>query len=104
MRELGIDLSRRVPRKLVQEDAEWAHVVVTMGCAHLPESPVKACRPACRAGASTRTARRVGRKGWSSAAAVVGVARATSARVRATDFVIAPLSFCGRVRAVVLIL
>jgi arsenate reductase len=32
MRELGIDLSQRVPRKLAQEDAEWAEVVVTMGC------------------------------------------------------------------------
>jgi arsenate reductase (thioredoxin) len=32
MRELGIDLSRRVPRKLSQDDAEWADVVVTMGC------------------------------------------------------------------------
>jgi arsenate reductase (thioredoxin) len=30
--ELGIDLSRRVPRKLTAEDAEWADVVVTMGC------------------------------------------------------------------------
>jgi len=32
MRELGIDLSRRVPRKLSNSDAEWANVVVTMGC------------------------------------------------------------------------
>jgi arsenate reductase len=32
MRELGIDLSSRVPRKLTQADAEWADVVVTMGC------------------------------------------------------------------------
>jgi len=32
MRELGIDLSRRVPRKLTTEDAEWADLVVTMGC------------------------------------------------------------------------
>lgn len=32
MHELGIDLSRRVPRKLGQADAEWADVVVTMGC------------------------------------------------------------------------
>jgi arsenate reductase len=32
MRELGIDLSDRVPRALTQEDAEWADVVVTMGC------------------------------------------------------------------------
>jgi len=32
MRELGIDLSRRVPRKLSTADAEWADVVVTMGC------------------------------------------------------------------------
>jgi arsenate reductase (thioredoxin) len=32
MAELGVDLSRRVPRKLTAEDAEWADVVVTMGC------------------------------------------------------------------------
>ncbi|MFN2469976.1 MAG: low molecular weight phosphatase family protein [Gaiellaceae bacterium] len=32
MRELGVDLSGRVPRKLEREDAEWADVVVTMGC------------------------------------------------------------------------
>jgi arsenate reductase (thioredoxin) len=32
MAELGIDLGRRVPRGLTQADAEWADVVVTMGC------------------------------------------------------------------------
>jgi arsenate reductase (thioredoxin) len=32
MRELGIDLSDRIPRKLDREQAEWADVVVTMGC------------------------------------------------------------------------
>jgi arsenate reductase (thioredoxin) len=32
MAELGIDLSARRPRKLTREDAEWADVVVTMGC------------------------------------------------------------------------
>jgi arsenate reductase len=32
MAELGIDLSRNVPRRLEREDAEWADVVVTMGC------------------------------------------------------------------------
>jgi len=32
MDELGIDLSQRQPRKLSREDAEWADVVVTMGC------------------------------------------------------------------------
>jgi arsenate reductase (thioredoxin) len=32
MAELGIDLSERKPRKLSREDAEWADVVVTMGC------------------------------------------------------------------------
>ena len=32
MRELGIDLAGRVPRKLDQEDLEWAQLVVTMGC------------------------------------------------------------------------
>ncbi|HEX4690344.1 MAG TPA: arsenate reductase ArsC [Solirubrobacteraceae bacterium] len=32
MRELGIDLSERVPRALTDELARWADVVVTMGC------------------------------------------------------------------------
>jgi arsenate reductase len=32
MEELGIDLGGRRPRKLSREDAEWADVVVTMGC------------------------------------------------------------------------
>jgi arsenate reductase len=32
MRELGVDVSYRVPRKLDRADAEWADVVVTMGC------------------------------------------------------------------------
>jgi arsenate reductase len=32
MRELGIDLAGRLPRQLSQADAEWADVVVTMGC------------------------------------------------------------------------
>lgn len=32
MLELGVDLSDRVPKKLEREDAEWADVVVTMGC------------------------------------------------------------------------
>ena len=32
MLELGIDLSGRVPRRLELADAEWADVVVTMGC------------------------------------------------------------------------
>jgi arsenate reductase (thioredoxin) len=32
MNELGIDLAGRQPRKLTREDAEWADVVVTMGC------------------------------------------------------------------------
>ncbi len=32
MNELGIDLSDRRPRRLTAEDAEWADVVVTMGC------------------------------------------------------------------------
>ncbi len=32
MRELGIDLSTHLPRKLTDEDAEWADIVVTMGC------------------------------------------------------------------------
>lgn len=32
MKELGIDLSDRRPHRLTTEDAEWADVVVTMGC------------------------------------------------------------------------
>ena len=32
MNELGIDLSDRQPKLLSTEDAEWADVVVTMGC------------------------------------------------------------------------
>jgi len=32
MAELGIDLSDRAPRKLERDDAEWADLVVTMGC------------------------------------------------------------------------
>lgn len=32
MAELGIDLAGHQPRKLTLEDAEWADVVVTMGC------------------------------------------------------------------------
>jgi protein-tyrosine-phosphatase len=32
MRELGIDLSGRRPQQLTTELAEWADVVVTMGC------------------------------------------------------------------------
>ncbi|MBM3665928.1 MAG: arsenate reductase ArsC [Actinobacteria bacterium] len=32
MCELGIELAGRVPRKLERADAEWADVVVTMGC------------------------------------------------------------------------
>jgi arsenate reductase len=32
MNELGIDLADRRPKLLSTEDAEWADVVVTMGC------------------------------------------------------------------------
>jgi arsenate reductase (thioredoxin) len=32
MAELGVDLSGTTPRRLTREDAEWADVVVTMGC------------------------------------------------------------------------
>jgi arsenate reductase (thioredoxin) len=32
MREVGFELADRVPRKLERADAEWADVVVTMGC------------------------------------------------------------------------
>jgi arsenate reductase len=32
MNEIGIDVAGNVPRKLDREQAEWADVVVTMGC------------------------------------------------------------------------
>src|SRR5919108_6009627 len=32
MREVDIDLADRVPHELRVDQAEWAHVVVTMGC------------------------------------------------------------------------
>ena len=32
MRELDVDLETRTPHRLQQPDAEWAGVVVTMGC------------------------------------------------------------------------
>jgi arsenate reductase (thioredoxin) len=32
MREVGVDLGGRVPHRLEHADAEWADVVVTMGC------------------------------------------------------------------------
>jgi arsenate reductase len=32
MRELGIDLTDRVPSELSRDDMEWADLVVTMGC------------------------------------------------------------------------
>ena len=32
MRELGVDISGRVPRRLTDDLARWAEVVVTMGC------------------------------------------------------------------------
>jgi arsenate reductase len=32
MAEVGFDLIDRVPHELTREDAEWADVVVTMGC------------------------------------------------------------------------
>jgi arsenate reductase len=32
MRERGVELTGRVPHKLDRADAEWADVVVTMGC------------------------------------------------------------------------
>ena len=32
MAELGVDVSRRIPHRLERADAEWADVVVTMGC------------------------------------------------------------------------
>lgn len=32
MRELGVDVGGHIPRRLSRDDAEWADVVVTMGC------------------------------------------------------------------------
>jgi len=32
MREVGVDLAERVPHRIERSDAEWADVVVTMGC------------------------------------------------------------------------
>ena len=32
MRELGLDVSGRAPTRLTREHAEWADLVVTMGC------------------------------------------------------------------------
>jgi arsenate reductase (thioredoxin) len=32
MQELGVDLTDETPRRLERVDAEWADVVVTMGC------------------------------------------------------------------------
>ena len=32
MRELGVDVADRIPHELDRADAEWADVVVTMGC------------------------------------------------------------------------
>jgi arsenate reductase len=32
MAELGIDVGGRTPRTLLEPDAQWSHVVVTMGC------------------------------------------------------------------------
>ena len=32
LEEIGIDVSRRTPKALEQEDVEWADLVVTMGC------------------------------------------------------------------------
>lgn len=32
MAEVGVDVARNVPRRLTDADAEWADVVVTMGC------------------------------------------------------------------------
>jgi arsenate reductase len=32
MREVGLDVAGRVPRRLQAADAEWADLVVTMGC------------------------------------------------------------------------
>ena len=44
MRELGIDSSQRRPRRLTTELAQWADLVVTMGCGdECPSVPGKRC-------------------------------------------------------------
>jgi arsenate reductase len=32
MREIGLDLTGRTPKRIAREDVEWAEVVVSMGC------------------------------------------------------------------------
>lgn len=32
MAEVGVDVGHRIPRRLTEADADWADVVVTMGC------------------------------------------------------------------------
>ena len=63
MGELGVDLAGRVPRRLTREDAEWADVVVTMGCGDAcPVIPGKSYRDwelEDPAGRGVETARRV---------------------------------------------
>src|ERR671931_2314587 len=55
MRELGIDLSDRTPRRLTRELAEQADVVVTMGCGD--ECPIS---PASGTSTGTSRTRRAG--------------------------------------------
>jgi len=44
MREVGVDLAGRAPRRLEPEDVEWADAVVTMGCGDAcPSIPGQQC-------------------------------------------------------------
>ena len=68
MRELGIEIGDRRPHRLTTEDAEWADVVVTMGCGdkcpYIPgrryvdwDLPDPAGRPIALGGGQRRRAR-----------------------------------------------
>ena len=64
MRELGVDLAGRIPHRLERADADWADVVVTMGCGDAcPYIPGKRCLdwelddPAGKSRAETRAIR-----------------------------------------------
>jgi len=59
MNELGIDLSARIPQLLTRELAEWADVVVTMGCA----INARSCRGALYRLGAARPRRATDRRG-----------------------------------------
>ena len=47
MKEVGIDLSNAVPRKLTKEVAEGATLLVTMGCGAVPVPPLCSASQPC---------------------------------------------------------